>query len=110
MLYLITSGLSGLFEGLQKLCFSVIGRRLANLVRNRLFSGMIIQVRPAERSRAHPLSAFSHRKWRVFGAGECVRAVMGCASLCRRHGIGERRRVGVEEEGNWPAWARWDWG
>ena len=42
-LYVIASLLGGLFQGAQQLSFSIIGRRLANLVRNRLFTGIVRQ-------------------------------------------------------------------
>ena len=42
-LYIGASLLGGVFSGGQSLCFSIIGRRLANQVRNRLFSGMLRQ-------------------------------------------------------------------
>jgi len=42
-LYIAASILGGLFQGAQQLAFSIIGRRLANQVRNRLFSGIVRQ-------------------------------------------------------------------
>ena len=42
-LYIAASLLGGLFQGAQQLAFNIIGRRLANQVRNRLFSGIVRQ-------------------------------------------------------------------
>jgi ABC-type multidrug transport system fused ATPase/permease subunit len=43
LLYLLLSICSGLIGGMQSLCFSVVGRRLSNSVRKKLFKGIIVQ-------------------------------------------------------------------
>jgi hypothetical protein len=44
LLYLYISIATGLFSGIQSLCFSIVGRKMAKTVRCRLFKGIIIQV------------------------------------------------------------------
>mmetsp|Transcript_50662 Transcript_50662/g.126127 ORF Transcript_50662/g.126127 Transcript_50662/m.126127 type:complete len:946 (+) Transcript_50662:91-2928(+) len=43
MKFLAVSALTGVFSGAQSLCFNIMGRRLANTIRNKLFRGMIQQ-------------------------------------------------------------------
>ena len=42
-LYVIAAVASGLFGAIQSLCFNIVGRKLANTIRTRLFKGMIRQ-------------------------------------------------------------------
>jgi ABC-type multidrug transport system fused ATPase/permease subunit len=48
LLYLYVSIATGFFGGLQSLCFSVVGRRVAKTVRCRLFRGIVTQVSPLD--------------------------------------------------------------
>eukprot|EP01041_Mallomonas_annulata_P009444 gene9444-19619_t len=41
--YLLVSVLSGFFGGAQSLCFNIVGRKLSNTVRRRLFKGIVVQ-------------------------------------------------------------------
>ena len=42
-IYLVVCIASGFFGGIQTLCFNIVGRKLANTIRNKLFSGIIMQ-------------------------------------------------------------------
>jgi hypothetical protein len=43
LIYLLVSLCSGFIGGLQSLCFSIVGRKLANTIRCRLYKGIIVQ-------------------------------------------------------------------